>query len=772
LHRLYQLRLVRVVRRVWRHCRIQADLLYRMPATSRSSSLPVEAAPIRWLTPPPAIPTGVQTALFAHPDSAVKWKIRLPARGRIAAWVGLDPETWRRNSGGVRFAIRIETVDGRLLNERVRDVHPGTRRGHRRWLRLTVPGRTDSPLDVVATFRTSVPQGGSTAYAWAIWGDPQVEQVRSASEAFRIFRAETRQHGLVAALKRAGVVVRPAEHSEFYRQWLAAHTPDREALARLRAAVAALPHPMRFSVVMPVYNTDPQWLRAAIESVRCQAYPHWELCIADDASPSEETVRCLAEYAGDPRIRMMRRAQNGHIAATSNDALALATGDFVALLDHDDELSPDALAEMAFAITAHPDADILYSDEDKIAVDGERCDPFFKPDWSPEHFLGQMYTCHLTVMRRSLVNQLGGFRSGFDGTQDYDLWLRMISKTSRILHVPKVLYHWRKIPGSAAGTVDAKNYALDNTKRALQEHADRNHMDAEVVPGLALSLFRVRRRISGSPQVTICIPTAGRSANLGGRSVDLLAHAVGHIAGRTTWPHYRILIADNGDLKSETIAALEKFPHHRITYPLPQGPFNFSRKINFLVGHCETEYLVVFNDDIEMITPDWIEGLLEYAQDPAIGAVGCKLHFPDGRLQHVGVVTGVCGVAAHIFHQAPADCLGWNGGAITPRNYSVVTGALMMTKKSIWDRVGGFDPAMRIDFNDVDFCLKLREAGYRLVYTPFVEAYHHESASFGVRQQNPDDIHNMQARWGDTLLRDPYYNPNLSVDHIDCRPRT
>lgn len=764
------MRTVRVCRRLWRRLRVESELLYQLPIAARSSSLPLQSA-VRWVHPATA-PSGVRSALFAHPDSVVTWRIALPANGRIAAWVGLMPEVWTKNTGGARFTITIESVDGRRLNEGHLDVHAGSRASDRPWRRLTVRGGNRSPVDALVSLRTSVPDGTNTAYAWAVWGDPQIERLRGAPELAGVLASEIRQRGVLGALRQPPALPLPAEDALIYQTWVAAHTPDPEALARRGAEASSLQAAPRFSVIMPVYNTDPQWLRAAIESVRAQVYPHWELCIADDASTSEATVRCLAGYAGDGRIRMMRRAQNGHIAAASNDALALAGGDYVALLDHDDELSPDALAEMALAIAAHPDADILYSDEDKLEVDGTRCEPFFKPDWSPEHFLGQMYTCHLTVARRSLVGRVGGFRSGFDGTQDYDLWLRMISRTSRIYHVPKVLYHWRKIPGSAAGTVDAKNYALDNMKRALQEHADRNHLDAEVVPGLALSLFRVKRRIRGTPEVTICIPSAGRSAELRGQSVDLLAHAVRHIVDHTTWPHYRILIADNGDLRRETMDALDGVPHRRITYPLPQGPFNFSRKIDFLVERCETEYLVVFNDDIEMITADWIEGLLEYAQDPAIGAVGCKLRFPDSRLQHIGVVTGVCGIAAHIFHQAPADCLGWNGGAITPRNYSVITGAVMMTKKSIWDRVGGFDAAMRIDFNDVDFCLKVREAGYRLVYTPFVEAYHHESASFGVRQQNPEDIRSMEARWGDTLLRDPYYNPNLSLDHIDCRPRT
>jgi len=767
--RVSQIRTARVLLRLWRRVRWDSDLLYQVAVASQSSSLPVQSA-IRWLHG--AVPPGVRSALFAHPDSEVKWRITLPSSGRVGALVGLMPEVWTKNSGGARFTVVIETLDGKRLNERQLDVYPGSRPGDRPWRRLTVRAGNRSPLNAFVTLRTSVPNGTNTAYAWAVWGDPQIERPRPLLDMVRVLATDIRERGVLGALRQPAVSALPAESALIYQTWVAANTPDAGELVRLAARAAALPQAPRFSVIMPVYNTDPRWLHAAIESVRAQVYPHWELCIADDASQSEATRRCLAEYAGDARIRMMRRAENGHIAAASNDALALATGDYVALLDHDDELSPDALAEMAVAIAEHRDIDILYSDEDKLDADGRRCDPFFKPDWSPEHFLGQMYTCHLTVMRRALINEIGGFRSGFDGTQDYDLWLRMISRTSRIHHVSRVLYHWRKIPGSAAAAVDAKNYALENMKRALQEHADRNVLNADVVPGLSLGLFRVKRRISGSPDVTICIPSAGRSADLRGRPVDLLAHAVRHIVEQTTWPHYRILIADNGDLKRETIAALEGLPHRRITYPLPSGPFNFSRKIDYLVERCETEYFVVFNDDIEMITPDWIEGLLEYAQDPAVGAVGCKLRFPDGRLQHVGVVTGVCGIAAHLFHQAPGDSLGWNGGSITPRNYSVVTGAVMMTKKSIWDRVGGFDPAMRIDFNDVDYCLKIRNAGYRLVYTPFVEAYHHESASFGVRQQNPDDIRNMEERWGDTLLRDPYYNPNLSLDHIDCRPRT
>jgi GT2 family glycosyltransferase len=653
-------------------------------------------------------------------------------------------------------------------------LRPGTRSADRRWRRLAVRARNRDVTSARVTLSTTVPDGVNSEWAWAVWGDPQIERNRTPREMTHLLKAQLAERGLVGAVLGLFGLRDSGQTGLWYQRWVAHHTPDRLALERLKNEVEVLPLQPTFSVVMPVFNTEPRWLRAAIESVRAQVYPNWELCIADDASTNAATVKCLKECAGDPRIKIMRRSVNGHISAASNDALALATGDFIALLDHDDELTPDALAEMVKAINGSPNADLFYSDEDKITPGGVRCDPFFKPDWSPEHFLGQMYTCHLTVARTSLVRKVGGFRLGVEGSQDYDLWLRMIGGTSHVMHVPKVLYHWRKIPGSAATEVQAKPYALENTRRVLQEHADRTAMDAEVVPGLAATLFHVRRRIHGSPPITIVIPTAGRSAEQRGTMVDLLPQAIRAIVDKTTWKNYQLLIADNGDLRPETTQALEtllaKVPHRRVTYRAPSGPFNFSHKLNFAVSHCETEMFVTYNDDIEMLTPAWIEGLLEFAQDPGVGVVGCRLMFPDGRLQHIGVVTGVNGIAAHLFHQADAASMGWNGSAITVRNYSVVTGAVMMTKLSAWKRVGGFDECLRVDFNDVDYCLKLREAGYRNVYTPFVEAYHHESGSFGRRHQNPDDIAGMVRKWGATLDRDPYYNPNLTKDHLDCRP--
>ena len=767
-HRLGWTAPIHVARLVWRHIRTERRRLYELQFASMWTSQPVLADAIRWQNPA-SITGGRRTALFAHPDSTVTWELTLPSHARVAAWAALLPNVWNLNTGGVRFSIEVTTPDGALLRENAILVRPGTIETDRRWRRVVVRMRNDKKLDVRVTLRTTVPPGATPEYAWAVWGDPQIERDRSPLEMTRFVRSSLAEHGVAGAL--LGLRVDLKGHAEDvlrYQRWVMKHTPDSQALAALATRIASLPLQPKISVLMPVYNTDPRWLRAAIDSVRAQIYANWELCIADDASTSPSTVAVLDEYAKDQRIQIVRRATNGHISAASNDALALATGDYIALLDHDDVLTPDALAEIVSEINAHPDSDVIYSDEDKLSVSGKRCDPFFKPDWSPEHFLGQMYTCHLTVARASLMREVGGFRVGLEGAQDYDLWLRMIARTSRIRHVPKILYHWRKIPGSAAAVVDAKPYALDNAARALSDHARSIGLDASVEPGLAPGMWRVRRRIKGHPDVTIVIPTAGRSAPLRGKQVDLLGHAVRSIVDKTTWPNYRLLIVDNGDLTAETLTAIERVPHRRVTYMQPPGPFNLAHKINFAVQHAETDYFVIFNDDIEIITPDWIEGLLEYIQDPAIGAVGCKLRFPDGRLQHVGVVTGIT-IAAHLFHQAPADAFGWNGGAMTVRNYSVVTGAVMMTRREAWDRVDGFDERLRIDFNDVDYCLKLRDAGYRIVFTPFVECYHHESGSFGARQQNPEDIAVMQRKWGETLDRDPYYNPNLTRQSPDCR---
>jgi len=346
-----------------------------------------------------------------------------------------------------------------------------------------------------------------------------------------------------------------------------------------------------------------------------------------------------------------------------------------------------------------------------------------------------------------------------------------MDRTSAIGHIPRVLYHWRKIPESTATSQGAKPWAEDAGKLALEDCVRRRGMDAEVLPGGAMGLFRIRRRIAGNPLVSIVIPTAGTLKEVGGAPTDLVAQAVASVIGKTTWRNYEIvLVADEAGLQPSTIRALEGSRYRVVRHRAP-GPFNFSRKVNEGVAAAEGEHVVLFNDDLEAIDGEWMSAMLEYSQDPEVGAVGAQLMYPDGRLQHVGMLLGVAGIAAHAFHQHPGTVTGYFGSVIGPRNYSAVTGACLMSRRAVFLEAGGFDEAFPIDFNDVDFCLRLRRAGYRIVYTPYARLFHHESASFGARQQHPGGIAEMKRRWDKEIQRDPYYNSNLTRDYPDYRLR-
>jgi GT2 family glycosyltransferase len=556
-----------------------------------------------------------------------------------------------------------------------------------------------------------------------------------------------------------------------YAEWCANHTPSPEDLQRLQAEVSRLPRQPLISILTPVFNTRAQWLRAAIGSVQRQVYGRWELLLVDDASTSPETIQALNEYrTGDPRIKIIRLPANSHISAASNAALEGATGDFVALLDHDDELAPEALAEVVRYINAHPDVDFIYTDEDKLDLGGVRCDPYFKPDWSPEQFLNFMYTNHLMVLRRELVERVGRFRLGFEGSQDYDLALRIVSATDRVGHIPKVLYHWRRVPGSAAAEPTAKPWALAAARRALVDYVERNSLDAEVIDGAAPGLFHVKRRIQGQPLVSIVLTTDDRQRDVNGKLIALLPTAIRSIRQKTLYSNYEIIVIDNGRLSDATQDFLKSVPHRRVSYAI-EGDFNFAHKLNFSVRHARGEHLVILNDDVEVISSNWLTAMLEYSQDPAIGAVGAKLYFADGRLQHAGVVLGVSGLAAHVFHQAPGHHPGYAGSTMGPRNYSAVTAACLMTRRAVFDEVGGFNEQLAIDFNDVDYCLKVRRAGYRIVFTPYAELYHYESTSHGQRTWRPDEVEYMRRTWPDVIAADPYYNVNLTRDFADYRLR-
>ncbi len=555
-------------------------------------------------------------------------------------------------------------------------------------------------------------------------------------------------------------------------------TPTLAQTVGLRARIEALPPEQRplISVLMPVYNTPEKWLVKAIESVRGQLYPHWELCIADDASPEPHVRTVLADYARrDARIKVTHREQNGHISAASNSALALATGGFTALLDHDDELPPSALAEVVFALAANPALEFLYSDEDKIDELGRRFDPYFKPDWNPDLLRGQNYTCHLSVFRTGRLQAIGGFREGYEGSQDWDLTLRAIEglDSARIHHIPRVLYHWRAIPGSTALVIDQKqDYPFVAARKALADHLTRTATAGELVE-VAGRHWRIRRPVpTPAPRVSIIIPT--RNAE------GLLRLTISSIVAKTTYPNYGIVVVDNGSDAPATLAYLEELRRAGTRVLDYAAPFNFSAINNFAAREAGGDVLAFLNNDLEVIAPDWLDEMAAQALRPEIGAVGAMLYYPDDAVQHAGAVLGLTGpagkegVAGHAFKGAKRGDEGQRNRLRLVQNYSAVTAACLVIRREVFEQVGGFNEReLAIAFNDIDFCLRVLAAGYRNLWTPFAEFYHHESASRGL-EDTPEKVERfrsevgfMRSKWGRLLDRDPAYNPNLSLQHED-----
>jgi glycosyltransferase involved in cell wall biosynthesis len=570
-----------------------------------------------------------------------------------------------------------------------------------------------------------------------------------------------------------------------YEEWIRAYDQPTEEGLRIQAGeAAALPRQPLFSVLMPVYNPPLEALDKAIRSVRAQTYARWELCIADDASP-DAGVRALIERhrSEEPRIKAAFRPRNGHICAASNSALELATGDYVTLLDHDDALAPNALYEFARVIAESPDVDFLYSDEDKIDEDDRRFEPYFKPDFLPDLFLAQNYTSHLSAYRASIVRDVGGFREGFEGSQDWDLALRVFERTdtTRIRHIPRVLYHWRAIPGSTALMLSEKNYPLEAARRALEDHFSRRGLRVELspVPG---DHWRVRYPLPAQPPlVSLVIPTRNALA--------LLERCVGSILEKTTYPRFEVLVVDNGSDDPPTLRYLESLQQQWGGFPgVSSGaapartvrvlrydrPFNYSAINNHAVREARGAVVGLLNNDLEVITPGWLDEMVSQALRPGIGCVGAMLYYPNDTIQHAGSIIGLGGVAGHAFLAFPRGTEGRFNRARLVQNYSAVTAACLVVRKAVYDQVGGLDEVdLAVAFNDVDFCLKVREAGYQNLWTPFAEFYHHESASRGT-DDTPEkedrfrrEVEVMMLRWGPLLQGDPAYNPNLSLETND-----
>ncbi len=573
------------------------------------------------------------------------------------------------------------------------------------------------------------------------WASEPSHLRRRASQALAILQRQGPAGLLQAMRRRADARHHQQDFAQRYARWAEHQDADLAAHRKSLAAKAtALPAQTLISVIMPVFDPPVDALREAIDSVRNQIWPHWELCIVDDAS-SDPQIRALIEQMAseEPRISPVLRKERGHISAASNDALAMAGGEWVAFLDHDDRLSLDALLEVATVITANADAGLIYSDEDKLDGNGKRCLPAFKPDWDPELFLSYNVINHLACYRTALVREVGGLREGYEGAQDYDLALRVSErlKPEAIVHIPRILYHWRMAPDSVASGTGAKPYAMEAGRRALADHFRRTGVEASV--HFEETFYRVDYPLPAKPpKVSIVIPTRDR--------LSLLATCVASIREKTDYPDYEIIIVDNGSMKRATLDWLARNEAEGSIRVLREGgPFNFSAHNNAGVAAAAGEIVVLLNNDIEIVTPDWLRELASLCLRPGVGAVGARLLYPDGTLQHGGVVLDPEVVARHWFRGVAGDHSGPGQRLKVRQALSAVTGACLATTKQLYLELGGLDADnLQVAFNDIDYCLKVSAAGLRVVFTPFAELIHHESASRG-KDMTPEKSRRLYA---------------------------
>jgi GT2 family glycosyltransferase/2-polyprenyl-3-methyl-5-hydroxy-6-metoxy-1,4-benzoquinol methylase len=539
----------------------------------------------------------------------------------------------------------------------------------------------------------------------------------------------------------------PLTLDDQYQLWQRAHQLTPSRVRTIKRDAAGFAYKPKVSIIVPTYNPKPSWLREAIDSVRSQLYDNWELCIADDASTKPAVRALLEEYRMDKRIKVVALENNQGISAASNAALSLASGEFIGLLDHDDELKPDSLYEVVSLLNRNRDLDFIYTDEDKKAPDGRLVQAFFKPDWSPELLLSTNYVPHFAVYRKSVVDEVGGWRSECDFSQDYDLALRVTERTDRIAHIPLPLYSWRMVPGSAASELRAKPKSVGAGKRALKDAMERRGVRAVVEDGPYRNTYRVRHSIEEQPLVSIIIPTRDR--------LDMLRPCITSIERKSTYTNYELVIVDNDSKEEETLRYLEATPHRRLQYP---GEFRYAAMMNYAVRETTGEYVILLNNDTAVLSDEWIEAMLEHAQRPGVAAVGVRLLYPDGRPQHEGVVMGA-GIGGSCLN---VDTRGYFGLGVLVRNVSAVTAACMMVSRQAFEDLDGFDESLRVAFNDVDYCLRALKAGYRVIYTPYATLVHHESASRGSLHPREDEEF-FRRRWGKPgQYRDAYYNPNLS----------
>lgn len=550
-----------------------------------------------------------------------------------------------------------------------------------------------------------------------------------------------------------------------YPEWVSLTKTTEEELAKQRETV--FDYSPRLSIVIPAFRTPERFLAAMLDSLLAQTYTNWEVCVADGSPKGEGVERVLKRYAiKDERIRYVILGENKGIAGNTNAAIEMATGDFVVLADHDDTLAPDALFECVKAINKDPEIDVVYTDEDKLDIDGgELFEPHFKPDFSPDLLTSVNYICHLFVVNHELLLEVGGFRQEFDGAQDYDFILRCTEKARKICHIPKALYHWRCHQDSTSSNPESKLYAFEAGARAVKAHYDRLNIPVRSVEkGIDYGIYHTTFEIPGDPLVSVIIPNKDHSADL-----DLSMRS---LIERSTYQNLEFIIVENNSTDPETFAYYEKIQKefefvHVVTW---EREFNYSAINNFGVSFAKGEYLLFLNNDTELINPDSIKEMLGYSQREDVGITGVRLLYSDDTIQHAGVVVGFGGIAGHTFiglHKAESS---YFNQAMCARNYSAVTAACMMSKRSLFDKVGGFSEDLAVAFNDIDYCMKIRSLNKLVVYAPYALFYHYESKSRGL-EDTPEkverfnrEIRKFSEKWPDILRDgDPYYNPNLTL---------
>lgn len=561
------------------------------------------------------------------------------------------------------------------------------------------------------------------------------------------------------------------EKKDSYEEWLQKQRPDRKTLRRQRRT--SLQKNPLISIVIPLYCTPIPYLKELIGSVCAQSYENWQLCLADGSTDEKAGEFIAKQYGRDRRILYRKLDKNGGISLNTNEAVTMAEGEYLMLCDHDDTLEPDALYEIAKAINGQPGADVIYTDEDKISMDGKHYfDPHFKSDFNLFRLRENNYICHIFAVKRELADRVGYLRPEFDGAQDYDFILRCCEQAEEIVHIPRVLYHWRCHMDSTAADPTSKMYAYEAGRNAVREHYQRMGTDARVEMTDRPGWYRSYIKIQGTPMISVIIPNKDH--------IDDLELCLFSLTKKTTWRNYEILVIENNSENPETFEYYKKLPgrYPKVRVLTWEGEFNYSAINNFAAGEARGEYLIFLNNDVEILTPQWMEEMLQLCQQENVAAAGAKLYYPDGTIQHAGVVLGLGGIAGHIMCRASGDDPGYFGRTVSVQETSAVTAACMMVRKTEFDAAGGFDETFQVALNDIDLCMKFRRAGRKIVFTPYAELYHYESKSRGLedtpekKQRFERESARFKEKWREQLEKgDPYYNPNLSVTEGDCSIR-